>query len=203
MKHRFLKALTISLALGTAATCIPQVANAVQPQQVQAYSVRKPAGELWFSNKYGSMHIHNIRVFKIYDEMDVYPTQYAYFVNGWFKNKGKRPRSPLSFYNRYFYDEEYYKGSYWVVDNNPLDLVPSNYYAHMTDLGQRKIPRHASTQFSLGATDIPPVRFHSNELFRVSLTPYKSNYVAARQYFTTGYMHYRKVDPNDPYNPNN
>lgn len=173
------------IALGISVSCFATV----KPQeQVQAYSISKKHGALHFSNKYGTMDIYSIRVYKIHDDISEHPLQYTYFINGWFKNKETHRRSPISFYNRYFYDEEYYKGSYWTLDGG-VGLFPSKFYSHLQSLAQRKIPKHAYTVFSLGASCIPPVKLHSNELFRISVTPYKSDYVAARQYFTTGYMH--------------
>lgn len=194
---RLLCAGMVALSLGAVS-----VATNKSSTTVQAYSYSKKGGVLRFTNRYGSMQINNVRVFKIRDDDNPYPLEYSYFINGWFKNTGKHSRSPLSFYNRYFYDEEYYHGKYWLL-TNPLNLVPSHFYKHMSDLGQEKIPPHASTLFAIGGSTIPPVRLHSNELFRVNLQPYYgSEYTVARQYFTTGYMPYRHFTADNKYDPN-
>lgn len=193
---RLLCAGLVALSLG-----IVNVATNKPNTTVQAYSISKRYGTLRFTNKYGTMEIDNIRVFKIYDEMDIHPLQYTYFINGRYKNMGPHKRSPLSFYNRYFYEEEYYKGKYWML-NGGSDLVPSHYYDHKRELAQTKIPKHGSTEFAIATSLIPPLKMHNNELFRVSVTPYESDYVAAHQYFTTGYMHYRHFSANNDYDPN-
>ena len=92
------------------------------------------------------MITNGAKVFKVQD--DGYgTTEYDYFINGWFKNKGKR--SQLSFYNRYMHEEEYYNGSYWQLNGMGLDLSPSEYYNGQTSLGQTKIAPHSHTSFSL------------------------------------------------------